>query len=356
LNNQRCRQVQLRLLCSVPQGVHHPEFWNRLPRRLVPTGALDLTGEEARPLADHFLCYDAICCLAIDIKTRRALTGWRPTVASFPSFYAYRPSMLPETLQNKASGVANDTNGIFSKPTQCEPHTYACNQHSESRIHAKRAGECIPEVERKFEYKRGEDKVSPYLSEDGSFRNGSENAIEDEDDSSQWTDSKTESDGSSSSDDQLFKRVMSSANIPRQRSFLTTELNKIQREDALARNASNFQRLQQPRTSLPNSLFITESPEGGQESAVLLTGLDIPRSTPVDITTSNSHAVADSPRKVRKNMLEAEMTSFLRANLLREHQDKRATVNAVLKRKGSPKISSSRHSFDHERDYYEIGW
>ena len=183
-----------------------------------------------------------------------------------------------------------------------------------------------------------------YLSEDGSFRSGSENAIEDKDDSSQWTDSKTESDGSRSSDGQLFKRVMSSANILHQRSFLTTELNKIQREDTLARNASSFH------------LFIAESPEGGQESAVLLTGLDIPRSEPVDITTLNSHAVADSPRKVRKNMLEAEMTLLLRANLLREHQDKIATVSAVLKRKDSPNILSSRHSFDNERDYYEIGW
>ena len=216
--------------------------------------------------------------------------------------------------------------------------------HSESRIHAKRASECIPEDERN---NRGEDKVPAYLihlSEDGSFRSGSENAIEDKDDSSQWTDSKTESDGSRSSDGQLFKRVISSANIPHQRSFLTTELNKIQWEDTLARNASSFH------------LFIAESPEGGQESAVLLTGLDIPRSEPVDITTSNSHAVADSSRKVRKNMLEAEMTLLLRENLLREHQDKIATVSAVLKRKDSPNISCSRHSFDNERDYYEIGW
>jgi Protein of unknown function (DUF3295) len=253
--------------------------------------------------------------------------------------------MLPETLQNPHNVSRIHTRAI---------------KHSESRIHAKRAGECIPEVEREFEYQRWEDKVSSYLnhlSEDGSFRNGPENATEDEDDFSQGTDSKTESDGSSSSDDQLFKRVMSSANIPRQRSFLTTELNKIQREDALARNASNFQRLlQRPRTSLPNSLFIAQSPEGGQQSPVLLTGLGISRSTPVDITTSNSHAVADSPRKVRKNMLEAEMTSLLRENLLREHQDKRITVNAVSKRKDSPNISSSRQSFDNERGYYEIRW
>ena len=44
---------------------------------------------------------------------------------------------------------------------------------------------------------------------------------------------------------------------------------------------------------LPNNLFIAESPEGGQESAVLLTSHDIPRSTPIGITTSNSHTMAD---------------------------------------------------------------
>ena len=275
--------------------------------------------------------------------------------------------MLPETLQTR---LAADVLPMKSSPLLLEPlvpprsqnvsciHTRAI-KHGGCRINAKGVDECIPEAERGFEYKREEDRVSScsnHLSEDESSYDGSENAIKDEDDSSQWTDSKTKSDNSSSSDDQLFQRVKLSTKILRQRSFLTAKLNKEQQNTALFQTASNSERpLQQPQTSLPSGPHIAKSTEG--RSAVSLTGLDIPRLTPADITTSNSRVMADSTRQIRESMFAAEMTGSLKRHLIWERQDKRTTVGAVLKRKGTAmKIPNSQHSFDNERDYHVVGW
>ena len=227
-------------------------------------------------------------------------------------------------------------------------------RHSGCCTVAKGVSECIPEAERG---KREEERLSSclsHLSEDGSSHNGSENAIEDGD-FSQWTESEAESDNSSSRHDQLFQRVKLSTKIPRQRSFLTAELYKEQQKIAMVRTASNSERLlQRPQTSLPSGPFIEKSPEGSQESAASLTGLDIPRLTPVDITT---HAMADSTQHIRESIFAAEMTESLRRHLIWERQDKKTTIGAVLTRKDTAmKISNPQQPFDNERDYHVVGW
>lgn len=254
--------------------------------------------------------------------------------------------MLPETLQTRLAAGVLPMKFSPLVPVHLRSHNVSCIhtraiKHGGCRTNAKGVGECIPEVERGIEYKRGEDRVSScssHLSEDGSYHDGSENAIEDEDDSSQWTESETESDGSSSSDDQLFQRVKLSTKIIRQPSFLTAELCKEQQKIAPVRTASNSERLlQRPQTFLPSGPCIAKSPEGSQES--------------------NFHIMADPTRKTRESMFAAEITGSLKTHLIRERQDKRTTVGAVLTRKGTAmEIPNPQHSFDNERDYHVVGW
>lgn len=56
---------------------------------------------------------------------------------------------------------------------------------------------------------------------------------------------------------------------------------------------------------------------------------------PIIMTTSNVHPPAMSPRTTRRLMLQSELTSSLRQNLLWERQQKNATNNAVAKRQQS---------------------
>ena len=188
---------------------------------------------------------------------------------------------------------------------------------------------------------------SSHLSEDESSHNEWENAIKDEDDSADWTDSKTEteSDNLNSSDDQHFQRVKLSTKIFCQQSFLTTELYEEQQKKALVRTASNSE-----QTSLPDGPLIAKSSEGSQKSAVSSTDH-------IDFTTSNSYVMVDSPQQIHESMFAAEITGSLRQHLIWKHQDKKGTVSAIMKHKGTAmKSLNPQCSFNNERDYHIVRW
>jgi hypothetical protein len=181
--------------------------------------------------------------------------------------------------------------------------------------------------------KDGSSPCSGRLSNDGLSHDGWEDAIEGEDDSSQCTDFETESDKSSKSDDLDFQRLKLRPVIHYRRSFLTAKLNEAEQENALVRAASNPERLLP--TSSPS--IVKSSPEGSQEIAISLAG------------------VVDSAQKVRKSMLTKEMPESLRRDLVWERREKRTTVEAFKKRKGTA-VDPQDSSFEIPEDYHGVGW
>ncbi|KAL1649461.1 hypothetical protein SLS58_001516 [Diplodia intermedia] len=178
----------------------------------------------------------------------------------------------------------------------------------------------------------------------------SDNAIE-EDDESQWEDSDDESGPSSVNDKVSFQRVDSKPNLTSRRSLLTTLMHEGDRAQALQNAASrSTPALRRSRTTSPNGPSMGASPNThtlryqpaqpaqpappAQPVQPEPEVQQIPRSKPIIMTTSNTHAPpALSPRTTRRNMLTTELTESLRKHLLWERQQKNSTNNAVLKRR-----------------------
>lgn len=164
----------------------------------------------------------------------------------------------------------------------------------------------------------------------------SESAIED-DDEDQWEDSDDESGPSSVNDKVSFQRVDSKPNLTSRRSLLTTLMHEGDRAQALQNVASkSTPALRRSRTSSPNGPSIAASPNTHtlRYQPQPEPENQIPRSKPIIMTTSNTHAPpALSPRTTRRNMLTTELTESLRKHLLWERQQKNSTNNAVLKRR-----------------------
>ncbi|KAF2091713.1 DUF1752-domain-containing protein [Saccharata proteae CBS 121410] len=179
----------------------------------------------------------------------------------------------------------------------------------------------------------------------------SESAIDDDDeddedeDDDQWEDSDEDESGpASAANHQVsFHRVDSKPNLTSRRSLLTSLMHEGDRAQALQNAASkSTPAIRRSRTSSPNGPLVAESPskETAQPPPTRQQRLQppqeaqIPRSKPIIMTTSNTHATpALSPRTTRRNMLTTELTESLRKHLLWERQQKNSTSNAVLKRR-----------------------
>ena len=192
-------------------------------------------------------------------------------------------------------------------------------------------------------------------SNDDDDEDVSESAIEDEEDSSDWEDSVTDSGPASPSHQQLFQRVDSKPNLVSRRSLLTTQLHQSDRASTLASMAQRSQpALRRSRPSAPSNLAVASTPsdhdndeddDGGddEDDADAESALEMPaagpndatasRARPIILTTSNTHQPALSPRTTRRNMLASELTESLRKHLLHERQQKTTTAQAAIKRR-----------------------
>lgn len=143
-----------------------------------------------------------------------------------------------------------------------------------------------------------------------------------EDDEDQWEDD--DAGGPSSFDDrELFQRVDSRLNLTSHRSLLTTLMHEGDRAQALQNAASrSTPAMRRSRTSSPNGPSLATSPQ--EDSGLMMSSTQIPRSKPILMTTSNTHPPALSPRTTRRNMLQTELTESLRKHLLWERQQKNA--------------------------------
>jgi hypothetical protein len=161
-----------------------------------------------------------------------------------------------------------------------------------------------------------------------------ESAIEEDDSEEEWEDDVEDDDSGPSSlrEGSLFQRVDSKPNLTSHRSLLTTQLHEGDRAQALKMEASRSSpAIRRSRTTTPNGPSTGNSP---QEEGLMMRQ-QASRSKPIIMTTSNVHPPAMSPRTTRRLMLQSELTSSLRQNLLWERQQKNATSNAVAKRQQS---------------------
>ncbi|OAK96669.1 DUF1752-domain-containing protein [Phaeosphaeriaceae sp. SRC1lsM3a] len=159
-----------------------------------------------------------------------------------------------------------------------------------------------------------------------------ESAIEEDDSEEDWEDEgdEDESGPSSPKDGGLFRRVDSKPNLTSHRSLLTSALHEGDRALALQNQASrSTSAIRRSRTTTPNGPSTGNSP---QEEGLMMRQS---KPKPIIMTTSNVHPPAMSPRTTRRLMLQSELTSSLRQNLLWERQQKNATNNAVAKRQQS---------------------
>lgn len=162
---------------------------------------------------------------------------------------------------------------------------------------------------------------------------GSATDEEEEDDEEEWEDSHSE-DGKEHHREHIFKRIDSRPNLTSRRSVLTQGLTESDRASGLANAASKLAPItRKSRGASLNGPSMPGSPEENEEdSGMMMQRSKGAKPLPIIPTTSNTYAMAHSPRTTRRNMLSTELTQSLRQNLLWERQQKNTTVNAFIKR------------------------
>ena len=202
---------------------------------------------------------------------------------------------------------------------------------------------------------------------------------EEEEDDDDWEDDASETAENTGNEQSLFRRVDSQPNLVSRRSILTTELNQLDRAATFANLASKSNPLikrNKTLTSASTGLTDASSPVVDPSLTTLPGHMTI--SKPIVMIGRNAQHMAYSPKTTRRNMLATEMTESLRKNVLWERQQKKATTNAVIKRRHTAQnLTSLQHypgeavqasteesrntSFDHYfeaglGEYHRAGW
>ncbi len=200
---------------------------------------------------------------------------------------------------------------------------------------------------------------------------------EDEEDDDDWEDDASETAENNANDKPLFQRVDSHPNLVSRRSVLTAELNQLDRAATFANLASKSTPVIRRTKTSTSSVPSDGAPPVEDPSLTMLPG-HMTRSKPIVMNTPNAQQMAFSPKTTRRNMLATEMTESLRKNVLWERQQKKATTNAIIKRRHTAQnltnlqdypgeaVQASRQgsrntSFDHYfeaglGEYHRAGW
>jgi len=177
--------------------------------------------------------------------------------------------------------------------------------------------------------------------DDDAIEEDSEEGDEDE----EWEDDASENGDAATSATPTFQRVDSKPNLVSRRSLLTDLMNQSDRAAAFVNMASkSTPALRRPRTSTPNGPSVGASPE---EQNLALLGPHMSLSKPIVMTEVNNFPMALSPRTTRREMLATELPGSLRKGVLWERQQKKSTVNAVMKRRHTA------HNLTNLKDYPE---
>lgn len=230
------------------------------------------------------------------------------------------------------------------------------------------------EVESRALEKRSHEDEEVFESDDED-----ESAIDDdseEEDDDDWEDDASES-AETANEKPLFQRVDSQPNLVSRRSVLTTELHQLDRAATFAKLASKSTPLIR-RTKMSTSNGVFDGIPPVEDSSLTMLPGHLTRSKPIVMSARNAQQMAFSPKTTRRNMLATEMTESLRKNVLWERQQKKATTNAIIKRRhtaqnltnlqnypgeaGQASGQGSRNtSFDHYfeaglGEYHRAGW
>jgi Protein of unknown function (DUF3295) len=308
------------------------------------------------------------------------MTGLPQMDASLPCFYLSGPMMLPKPPPtpcstpiklgsqtsfdchrgSDASTLLQIAAGIL---TIAQPNSNVFPGRDNSRT-LKSVNQSTHDVEDEF-----------YSEREGTSTLG--RAVEDHESSNSALSSKIESWGSFGSDDviedesksamtdeddwadreDIVNSLQSSSNITQQ-SLLTLGLLQ-QAVVQVGATPGSGQVSRRSQAALHNSPCVVGSPEYNEEIEATMLGVSIPSSKPVGTSTNY---VASSPRTIRRQMFQAEFTESLRRKLFWERDEKRTTVNAVLKRKDysdtqdALKTSSWDQYVRSPSEYNQSGW
>ena len=199
---------------------------------------------------------------------------------------------------------------------------------------------------------------------------------DDDDDDEDWEDDGSEGPDNGINDRPLFQRVDSKHNLVSRRSLLTSLMHEGDRSNAFASMAQSQPALRKSKTQghMDPSVTFSEIDNDG----LTLNGAHMKRSKPMFMTSNSQTApIAFSPRTTRRHMLATEMTESLRKAVLYERQQKKATANAILKRRHttqdltnirhyptteSEDAAKDNHSWNDDyasgglHDYHQSGW
>lgn len=190
------------------------------------------------------------------------------------------------------------------------------------------------EVESRTLNNKSHEDEGVFESSDEEDDDDDDDAIEEdseEGDDEEWEDDASESGEVAQSAVPTFQRVDSKPNLVSRRSLLTDLMNQSDRAAAFANMASkSTPALRRSRTSTPNGPSVGASPE---EQNLAMLGPHMTLSKPIVMNTTTSFPMALSPRTTRREMLATELPGSLRKDVLWERQQKKSTVNAVMKRR-----------------------
>lgn len=155
---------------------------------------------------------------------------------------------------------------------------------------------------------------------------------EEEEEDDEWEDDASENAENTANDKPLFQRVDSQPNLVSRRSILTAELHQLDRAANFANLASkSTPMIKRTKTSTSGGPSDEVSP--AEDASLTMLPGHMTRSKPIIMNARNAQHMAFSPKTTRRNMLATEMTESLRKNVLWERQQKKATTNAVIKRR-----------------------
>lgn len=161
-----------------------------------------------------------------------------------------------------------------------------------------------------------------------------ESSTEEEDSGDDWEDIDREADKGDQLSTQtsgMFLRIDSKPNLTFHRSLLTMMMHEGDRAQAMQNVAQRQQPppILRPRITLPSGPYHGNSP---QSDSGLMIRQQASMAQPTITTTSIMHPPALSPPTTRRFILQNELTSSLRKNLLWERQQKNATIHAAVQR------------------------
>lgn len=188
------------------------------------------------------------------------------------------------------------------------------------------------EVESRALEKRSHEDEEVFESDEEDESAIDDDSEEEEEDDDDWEDDASETAENTANDKPLFQRYDSQPNLVSRRSVLTTELNQLDRAATFANLASKSTPVIR-RTKTSTSSGPSDGVSPVEDPSLTMFPAHMTRSKPIVMSARNAQQMAFSPKTTRRNMLATEMTESLRKNVLWERQQKKATTNAIIKRR-----------------------